>query len=156
MLLYGLEQYGVVMLITAFSILFFLAALLRSLRQGFYAAHVVSVLLTLIAYNMGDWQAGEPFTAHSLWAFALVHLLFINLWTFAAYAYDKNAAQKGKWRVPEKSLHSMAFLGGTPGAFIASRVFRHKTKKARFRAIFWLVTALQIALVVVLGTIARS
>lgn len=144
------------MLITAFSILFLLAALLRPLRQGFYAAHSLSVCLAIFAYNGGYYQAGEPFSAQSLWVFTLCHLLLINLWTFAAYGYDKKAARKGKWRVSEKSLHSMAFIGGTIGAFIASRLFRHKTKKARFRTLFWLLTILQILLTVLLYTLAKA
>lgn len=144
------------MLITAFTLLLLLAALLRPLRQGFYAAHALSVLLAIALYNHGDWQAGAPFSADSLWITAMTHLVFINLWTFAAYAYDKKAAQQRKWRVPEKSLHSMAFIGGTIGAFIASRIMRHKTKKARFRALFWLLTILQVSLTVLLYTIAKA
>lgn len=144
------------MLITAFVILFLLAACFRSLRQGFYAAHVLTVLVAVFAYNAGDWQAGKPFSADTFWVIGVLHLLFINAWTFAAYGYDKKAAVKGKRRIPEKSLHSMAFIGGTLGAFAGSRFFRHKTKKARFRALFWLLTVLQVLLVILFRTISQA
>lgn len=144
------------MLITAFAILFLLAACLRFLRQGFYAAHVLTVLLAVLAYNTGDWQAGKPFSADAFWIIGILHLVSINLWTFAAYGYDKKAAVKGKRRVPEKSLHSMAFIGGTLGAFAGSRFFRHKTKKARFRALFWLLTVLQVLLVILFWKISQA
>ena len=144
------------MLITAFAILFLFAAVFRPLRQGFYAAHVLTVLLAVLAYNAWDWQAGAPFSADVLWIVGILHLLCINLWTFAAYGYDKKAAIKGKRRIPEKSLHAMAFIGGTIGAFAGSRVFRHKTKKARFRALFWLLTVLQLLLVILFRTISQA
>jgi uncharacterized membrane protein YsdA (DUF1294 family) len=49
-------------------------------------------------------------------------------------------------RVPERVLHLTAFAGGTPGAFAAQRLFRHKTVKTRFRAWFWILFALQLGL----------
>ena len=59
-------------------------------------------------------------------------LVLVNLHTFAAFWFDKRAALRGMWRTPESSLLMGAFLGGTPGAFLARRVFRHKTRKQPF------------------------
>ncbi len=56
---------------------------------------------------------------------------------FAMYRADKTAAERGAWRVPEANLHAVALLGGWPGALVARRVFRHKTRKQPFRTIFW-------------------
>lgn len=56
---------------------------------------------------------------------------------FALYGVDKAAARKGSWRTPENTLHLLALLGGWPGALVAMRVFRHKTKKQPFRTVFW-------------------
>ncbi len=56
---------------------------------------------------------------------------------FLMYAADKSAAEQGRWRTSESTLHTIALMGGWPGALVARRVFRHKTIKQPFRTIFW-------------------
>lgn len=56
---------------------------------------------------------------------------------FVAYALDKSAARKGKWRTQESTLHFFALIGGWPGALIAQQLFRHKSKKKSFQIVFW-------------------
>lgn len=56
---------------------------------------------------------------------------------YVMYGADKSAAAQGKWRTSESTLHTIALVGGWPGALIARRVFRHKTTKQPFRTIFW-------------------
>jgi len=53
------------------------------------------------------------------------------------YGVDKSAAQQGRWRTAESTLHAIALVGGWPGALVARQVFRHKTTKQPFRTIFW-------------------
>ena len=53
------------------------------------------------------------------------------------YGADKSAAQKGRWRTRESVLHVLALIGGWPGALVAQRMFRHKTKKQPFQVVFW-------------------
>lgn len=53
------------------------------------------------------------------------------------YRADKSAAQQGRWRTPESTLHAIDLVGGWPGALVARRVFRHKTTKQPFRTVFW-------------------
>ncbi len=65
--------------------------------------------------------------------------------TFLAYALDKSAARRNAWRVPEKTLHILSLAGGWPGALLAQQVFRHKTRKASFRAVFWLTVVVNVA-----------
>jgi uncharacterized membrane protein YsdA (DUF1294 family)/cold shock CspA family protein len=77
----------------------------------------------------------------------LGYLIGINLAAFGLYGYDKSAAQAGRLRVPERVLHSLELLGGTPGAFIAQRLFHHKTRKVSYRIVFWLIFAAQAAVV---------
>ncbi len=67
----------------------------------------------------------------------LVVYLLLSAVLFAMYGFDKAAAQRGGWRTPEATLHLFAVAGGWPGALVAQRVFRHKTKKQPFQAIFW-------------------
>ena len=58
----------------------------------------------------------------------------MNLVTFIVYAYDKHIARqnKGKRRVPERTLLLLSFLGGCYGAVFGMFLCRHKTKHARF------------------------
>lgn len=53
------------------------------------------------------------------------------------YGVDKAAAEHGRWRVPEMTLHLVSVAGGWPGALVAQRLFRHKTRKQPFRTVFW-------------------
>jgi uncharacterized membrane protein YsdA (DUF1294 family) len=57
--------------------------------------------------------------------------------TFIVYRRDKSAAIRYQSRTPEKTLHLLALVGGWPGAILAQRLFRHKSKKLSFQIIFW-------------------
>ena len=81
-------------------------------------------------------------TSFALWLVMWVGVL--SLVTFGVYGYDKAQAQGGGPRVPEAVLHLLGLLGGTPGAFIAMRMFHHKTSKLSFQTIFWLTVAVQL------------
>lgn len=59
-------------------------------------------------------------------------LIVINIIAFLMYGIDKSKAKRGAWRIPEATLLGIAFFGGSVGAFLGMRVFRHKTKHARF------------------------
>ncbi len=79
--------------------------------------------------------------------------------TVLLYWADKRAAQSGAWRTPELLLHTCELLGGWPAAFLAQRVWRHKTAKPGYQATFWLIVAAHqfLALDVLLqGRISRS
>lgn len=53
-----------------------------------------------------------------------------------AYRRDKRSAEAGEWREPEANLHLLELVGGWPGAFLAQRKFRHKTRKLSFQIVF--------------------
>jgi len=76
-----------------------------------------------------------------------LYLLIINAATFVAYAYDKVAAGGKGRRLREHVLHVLAALGGTPAAFVAQQVLRHKTRKVSFLRVFWLIAVVQAMLV---------
>lgn len=65
----------------------------------------------------------------------LGYLILVNLVAFCLYGADKRKAQKNKWRVPERTLLWLAFLGGAIGAWLGMRRFRHKTQHTRFRVL---------------------
>lgn len=62
--------------------------------------------------------------------------------TFLVYWRDKSAAKKGHRRTPESTLHLLALAGGWPGAMLAQRKLRHKSKKQDFRFVFWMTVLL--------------
>ena len=64
---------------------------------------------------------------------ALYYLLTANLLTFVVYGIDKWKARHNRWRIPEATLLFLAALGGSIGALLAMRVFRHKTQHRKFR-----------------------
>lgn len=70
----------------------------------------------------------------------------MSLVTYTVYALDKSAARRRRHRVPERTLHLLALFGGWPGALLAQQRLRHKTRKAAFRAVFWLTVLLNGAL----------
>ncbi|ABK49204.1 protein of unknown function DUF1294 [Shewanella sp. ANA-3] len=72
--------------------------------------------------------------------------LLLSLCTFIAYAFDKSAARKGRWRTKKSTLHLMSLLGGWPGALFAQQLLRHKSVKAAFRQLFWLTVVTNLAL----------
>lgn len=56
----------------------------------------------------------------------------INAITFFVYGLDKMKAQAGAYRIPEKVLITMALFGPI-GGFLGMKLFRHKTRKNKFR-----------------------
>ena len=60
-------------------------------------------------------------------------LLVLNVITFGTFFFDKRQAQRQGQRISEATLLGLALLGGWPGAKLAQRRFRHKTKKQPFR-----------------------
>ncbi|HLY10099.1 MAG TPA: DUF1294 domain-containing protein [Planctomycetota bacterium] len=87
----------------------------------------------------------------AVWAAAplIGYIVGISAATMTLYAYDKRAAVKNRMRVPERVLHGLALLGGSPAALVSQRIFRHKTSKASFRIWFWLIVLFQIAVIAV-------
>jgi uncharacterized membrane protein YsdA (DUF1294 family) len=68
---------------------------------------------------------------------AALALLAINAWTILRFWQDKSRAIAGLRRIPEAELLGLALIGGTPGAFLARQLFRHKTRKHPFST--WLI-----------------
>jgi len=68
--------------------------------------------------------------------------LGMSLVTFVTYAFDKAAAERGRWRISEARLHMLSLLGGWPGALLAQGTYRHKSKKQSFQATFWTIVLL--------------
>lgn len=65
----------------------------------------------------------------------LAYLLVINVIAFTLYGVDKWKAQHNKWRITERTLLTVAVLGGGFGAGLAMKTFHHKTRKTAFRVV---------------------
>lgn len=84
----------------------------------------------------------------------LIGLIGANLLAFGLFLVDKRAAIRGDSRIPENTLLLVSLLGGSPCAFAAQQLFRHKTRKQPFLTRFWMVVAFQVVVAtgwVVLG-----
>lgn len=90
-----------------------------------------SIVLALLLWSaVGPWRG---------W------LIGINVVTFVAYGFDKHRAGQGGSRVTEATFYVLALVGGTPGSILAQQIFRHKTRKSKFRRVFWTIATVQMA-----------
>jgi uncharacterized membrane protein YsdA (DUF1294 family) len=100
-------------------------------------AHVVFVAFLLVAPTIAlvrlEIRGGLLWVVMTLAGLSLV--AFVMQWV------DKRRAEAERWRVPESGLHFLELLGGWPGAFLAQRLFRHKTAKLSYQLFFWLIVA---------------
>lgn len=80
----------------------------------------------------------------------VIYLLTINVITFLAMLIDKKKAEKGRWRIKESTLLTLALIGGSIGEVLGMYVFRHKTKKPRFFIGVPVMLVLQIILLIMI------
>lgn len=77
-------------------------------------------------------------------AIAVVFLAIINIITLWRFGDDKRRAVAGGQRIPEADLLGLALIGGSPGALLARRLFRHKTRKEPFSTYLLLIAMIQV------------
>ena len=65
-----------------------------------------------------------------------VYYACVSLLLFLLMGVDKHRAVRGKYRIPERTLFTFALLGGSAGGLLGMLLFRHKTRKAAFWAVF--------------------
>ncbi len=76
----------------------------------------------------------------------LYYFVCVNVLTFFVYGIDKwrstsgrllptgrKKARQGKWRISEATLLLFAVIGGSIGAWLGMRVWRHKTMHKKFK-----------------------
>lgn len=79
---------------------------------------------------------------------ALLLLAAVNGWTVLSFWRDKQRARSGDRRISEADLLALALIGGSPGALVARRLFRHKTRKEPFSTHLLIIVALQLGALV--------
>jgi uncharacterized membrane protein YsdA (DUF1294 family)/cold shock CspA family protein len=79
--------------------------------------------------------AGTALTGLLPW-FALAVYGAASAITYVVYAWDKSAAENDRRRVPESTLQLWSLFGGWPGALLAQKTLRHKSRKQSFQVVF--------------------
>ena len=59
-------------------------------------------------------------------------LAAVNVLAFVLFGLDKWFAVRGMWRISERTLFTVALLGGTAGSLLGMAAFRHKTRHKTF------------------------
>ena len=77
----------------------------------------------------------------------LYYLIVINIVTFLIYGIDKWKAKQGSWRISEATLLMLAVIGGSIGALLGMKVWRHKTQHKKFKYGLPLILIIQIILI---------
>lgn len=80
----------------------------------------------------------------SLVQIVVIYLIIINILGFFAMGLDKHQAKMGNRRIPENTLFGFTLLGGGIGTIAGMYVFRHKTKKLKFKIGMPLILILEI------------
>ena len=80
----------------------------------------------------------------------LIYLILINAVGFLLMLLDKYKARKKQWRIPERVLLTVAFLGGSLGSILGMQLFRHKTRHLKFSLGLPAIFALQAILIIFL------
>lgn len=83
----------------------------------------------------------------------LVWTAVLSVITFVCFGVDKRRAVKGAWRISERTLLVLSFMGGAFGAAAGMIVFHHKVRKTKFRI---LVPAAVVLWMVILAAVYRK
>ena len=77
-------------------------------------------------------------------------LLALNFVAFLIYGIDKLKAKSSKSRIPETALLLFALLGGSIGAWLGMKVWRHKTQHKKFYIGVPLIVIFQVLIIIYL------
>lgn len=73
----------------------------------------------------------------------------INIIELILMGLDKLLAKKNIYRIPEIVLLIIPFLGGSIGGLLGMILFRHKTKKIKFKFLFTISLILNILYIII-------
>jgi len=87
-----------------------------------------------LIFDLIIWLSLSP----TVWIFA-GYLILINFFAITIMWWDKRRARSDGWRVSERTLLLLGFIGGAIGLLIGMFGFRHKTRKGLFQFLIVLV-----------------
>lgn len=76
----------------------------------------------------------------------ILYFFIISVITVITSCYDKICAKKGKRRIPESTLLSLALFGGAVAEYLTMKVIRHKTRHKKFMIGLPVIIILQVSL----------
>lgn len=77
----------------------------------------------------------------------MYYFAIINIYAFIVMGYDKIKAKLKRYRVTERFIMTLAFIGGSFGVLLAMLVFRHKIRTKKFFIGVPVIIALHLILV---------
>ena len=78
----------------------------------------------------------------------ILYFLSINLISFLMMYIDKRRAIRKDWRISEAALIGVSIIGGSIGGYLGMKIFRHKTKHAKFFIGIPTILFIQVALII--------
>lgn len=78
----------------------------------------------------------------------IIYFIIISFVTLVVTVLDKHKAKKGKYRISEGTLFTLAVLGGALSEYITMLVIRHKTLHKRFMIGLPVIIILQLSLII--------
>ncbi len=79
----------------------------------------------------------------------IYYLIIINIIEFILMGLDKLFSIKKMYRIPEIVLLIIPFLGGSIGGILGMYIFRHKTKKLKFKLLFTLSLIVNVLYIII-------
>jgi uncharacterized membrane protein YsdA (DUF1294 family) len=77
--------------------------------------------------------------------------LAMGVVSFIAYWLDKRAADAGRWRTSEATLHGIDMFGGIVGGLLAQAALHHKTAKPSYALVTFGLVACHLVLLIALS-----
>jgi len=100
---------------------------------------------------LGKNKSAKILSLCKIFVMFLYFLLLLNAISFGAFGYDKYVAQRNKWRIPERTLLLLSFMGGSVGAVVGMFLFSHKISKPSFYVPVIFIIVLQVIVLYYFG-----
>ena len=122
--------------------LFILRIILKILLIILQVTALITGFCGFVLFVMGIYEQQFDMALAGL----VANYFWMSIPTFLLYRHDKQAARRNQRRTPERQLHNLELCGGWIGAFFAQKLLHHKSKKASFQLVYWLIVFFHLSL----------